>query len=379
LQERPGREFELGTLAAAGGVLYFHRSGAGVRLESLDDPLVPQEIAVLAPDPPLTCVDVAGTLLAGTSADGLALFSVADPTTPTLLGQLALDGDLQRCLLFDDLVVVLAEVAGQPGLVHVVDAGAPDSPQLIATFTVDPDEDGAAWRPSQLVGRGDQVLVLCRDPQTALPSTTRTMVIDLADPTAPTREFSAQDLDFWCYGPTEEHDREVVAAQRPARIGDRHVSFDGDQVTVFGYAGDPDTMTPQATWTAPGPVQRIAAVGNVLVVLSTHRLEVLTLSDSAPVAAPATTAGPAVRVAPNPFNPRTSFTFTMRAAGTVEVGIHDARGRRVRTLRASLPAGPASLVWEGTAQAGRALPSGTYLVEIRTPSGVQTTRCALIR
>ena len=87
----------------------------------------------------------------------------------------------------------------------------------------------------------------------------------------------------------------------------------------------------------------------------------------------------AARAVPNPFNPRTEITFSLERAGSVEVAVFDLRGREVRTLRTELPAGSASLTWNGRDDAGRTLPSGTYLLRVTTPGAVQTGRCALVR
>ncbi len=78
-------------------------------------------------------------------------------------------------------------------------------------------------------------------------------------------------------------------------------------------------------------------------------------------------------VAPNPFNPRTEVRFTLGKASDVILEIHDARGRRVRTIRAGvLTAGRHELLFDGTGSRGEALPSGVYLYRL-IAGGTQVT------
>lgn len=83
----------------------------------------------------------------------------------------------------------------------------------------------------------------------------------------------------------------------------------------------------------------------------------------ASVAAPAGDGRP--RNDPNPFNPRTELRFALAGPGEVEVLIHDARGLLVRRLSPGrLPAGPASVVWDGRTTGGQEAGSGVYLYRV---------------
>jgi serine protease len=78
---------------------------------------------------------------------------------------------------------------------------------------------------------------------------------------------------------------------------------------------------------------------------------------------------------PNPFNPRTTIDWEISRPGPVTVRIFDTRGRLVRVLldeESSLTSG--QLVWDGTGDQGRALSSGTYLVQVKDSSGQANTR-----
>lgn len=84
--------------------------------------------------------------------------------------------------------------------------------------------------------------------------------------------------------------------------------------------------------------------------------------------------------APNPFNPRTTISFRMPAAGNARLDIHDARGRLVRTLvDGSLDAGPHEVVWNGQDGTGRGCASGLYLLRLRAGGVEETGRVLLAR
>ncbi|MBK7673069.1 MAG: hypothetical protein IPJ24_17045 [bacterium] len=83
---------------------------------------------------------------------------------------------------------------------------------------------------------------------------------------------------------------------------------------------------------------------------------------------------------PNPFNPATTLRFTMPAAGPARLDVVDAQGRRVRSFVVpEAAAGPNELHWDGTDARGKPLPSGVYLLELRTGYGTSTSRATLLR
>jgi hypothetical protein len=78
---------------------------------------------------------------------------------------------------------------------------------------------------------------------------------------------------------------------------------------------------------------------------------------------------------PNPFNPSTELRFSLSAAGPVTLAIHDLAGRCLRRLLdgAERAAGEQGLRWDGRDDAGRALPSGIYLVRLEA-AGLSLSR-----
>jgi hypothetical protein len=83
---------------------------------------------------------------------------------------------------------------------------------------------------------------------------------------------------------------------------------------------------------------------------------------------------------PNPFNPRVTVAYTVPAAGSGELAVFAADGRRVATLLAGhLPAGPGRVVWQGRDDAGRAVPTGTYLCRLAVGGSVVSRKLLLLR
>jgi len=83
---------------------------------------------------------------------------------------------------------------------------------------------------------------------------------------------------------------------------------------------------------------------------------------------------------PNPFNPRTTLSFSTPTAGLTRLEIFDLRGRRVRSLvSGSLAAGPHERVWDGLDDAGLAVASGVYSARLTHPEGIRTQRLTLVR
>ena len=86
------------------------------------------------------------------------------------------------------------------------------------------------------------------------------------------------------------------------------------------------------------------------------------------------------RIAPNPFTTMTTITLEAPAGSKVDATIHDATGRRVRTLpaTASPAAGQVVLAWDGRDQEGRRLPSGVYFCRVKAGTGVIERRLVLL-
>lgn len=106
---------------------------------------------------------------------------------------------------------------------------------------------------------------------------------------------------------------------------------------------------------------------------SLHRIRATTI-DSSGGAAPA-----ALALAPNPFADRTTFELRLPSPRDVSVAIFDLSGRRVRRLFRG-EAGPVAILpWDGTDDAGRALPAGVYLARLEGQGIGATARVLRLR
>ncbi len=84
--------------------------------------------------------------------------------------------------------------------------------------------------------------------------------------------------------------------------------------------------------------------------------------------------------APNPFNPATAVEYYLPWRCAVRLVIHDAAGRTVAILADEVQeAGPHSVVWKGTDNAGRNVASGVYFCVLRAGKESLTRKMVLLR
>lgn len=82
---------------------------------------------------------------------------------------------------------------------------------------------------------------------------------------------------------------------------------------------------------------------------------------------------------PNPASHGTSFSFRIGRPEFVRLAVVDAGGRQVRTLQnAMMPAGDHTRAWDGLSEGGDRVAPGVYFINLRTSSGVRTTRVAVM-
>jgi PKD repeat protein len=71
--------------------------------------------------------------------------------------------------------------------------------------------------------------------------------------------------------------------------------------------------------------------------------------------------------APNPFNPQTKASWTLKSAGMTTVKIYSLEGRLVKTLHDGFsPAGTSEVYWNGLDNANRAVPTGVYFLSVQS-------------
>jgi len=85
-------------------------------------------------------------------------------------------------------------------------------------------------------------------------------------------------------------------------------------------------------------------------------------------------------VAPNPFNPGTTISFTVPSQQRVCIAVYDLAGRRLATLAdADFAVGDHGVRWDGSADDGRGLPSGVYLLRLESDRQAQSQVVSLVR
>ncbi len=83
---------------------------------------------------------------------------------------------------------------------------------------------------------------------------------------------------------------------------------------------------------------------------------------------------------PNPFNPITTIAFTLLNNSYVELEIYNSIGQHVNTLvKKRLAAGNYSYKWKGEDKRGQKMPSGIYIIQLKTEYVAQTRKMVLIR
>jgi len=83
---------------------------------------------------------------------------------------------------------------------------------------------------------------------------------------------------------------------------------------------------------------------------------------------------------PNPFNPKTTLSFTLAKAGHVLLQVYSLDGRRVATLvNEDMTPGLHAMQWTGLDDSGKSVSSGTYLVRLVAPDVSSSERITLLK
>jgi hypothetical protein len=84
---------------------------------------------------------------------------------------------------------------------------------------------------------------------------------------------------------------------------------------------------------------------------------------------------------PNPFNPRTTVSYTVPSRGEVTITVYDARGARVATLLSGEERTPGAyrVEWDGRTDAGAVASSGVYFARIEHGGATRTKKMVMLK
>jgi hypothetical protein len=142
---------------------------------------------------------------------------------------------------------------------------------------------------------------------------------------------------------------------------------------------NPVLLTGQATYDFVDPAPPIAPTAYWLQEVTTEGAELW----YGPAPLPAATVPGVLTLSqnqPNPFNPGTTFNYSLPEAGRVHLAIYDVRGSLLATLVATdQQAGHWSAAWNGLDRRGVAVPAGIYIARLETSIGVRTVKVTLAK
>lgn len=282
----------------------------------------------------LSRLELDGSLVGGSPNEELVGANIVDGTVVQRNAALAFDQRRKRVLVvWDELTLT--------------------GVSLVASRLVDPDQSPTAQPVVVVSSSSTNSLFVARDPVAVYSLPADRFVVAwsgsvFTNPNVGEKEISAADLApdgsvslgssaaISVTGPANESDYEAVTPTLAASQASESVlcawSSSADVPGAFGF------------WSQFLDVDALTAVS--------------TPEDRRPEAL-------ALRAAPNPFNPQTTISFALPRDGRTKITIHDARGKRVRTLvDASLDAGDHRRTWNGTDDGGRSVGSGVYFARI---------------
>ena len=83
---------------------------------------------------------------------------------------------------------------------------------------------------------------------------------------------------------------------------------------------------------------------------------------------------------PNPFNPKTTISYSLVQDTFINLTIYDLKGNKVKTLVNGMErSGNRYIQWDATNQQGHSVPTGTYLYKIETTNFSKTKKMVLLK
>ncbi|MBZ0266815.1 T9SS type A sorting domain-containing protein, partial [bacterium] len=288
---------------------------------------------------------VVGNHLLVVGHGAVSTLDISDPLDPLLLsttsfpeisdgGSIAVAGDV-------------AFVADWGSSVVLLDIADPVAPQLLAEIPV------PALR---LEARDDLLFAACY--------TNGLFIVDVSNPLTPVVLATVPEFDAWAVAAGEHF---LYTSGPCSRVGVIDITNPATPVVVGG-----------SNQIGGGTGMRVHDGGLYLAAggLAQMPLQTPPPGTAAP-AGPATFGGLSLEAPrPNPSRDRSTFAFSLPAAGPVRLGIFDVAGRLVHEVaRTNLPAGRHVMTWDGSGRRGVA-GAGVYFVRLEAGGEVRTRKVA---
>ncbi len=83
---------------------------------------------------------------------------------------------------------------------------------------------------------------------------------------------------------------------------------------------------------------------------------------------------------PNPFNPTTTISYSLKEPGPIEISVYNIKGQKVKVLVDEyVSAGNHGIAWDGTDKQGRPVSSGVYFYRMSTPDRTLVKKMTMVK
>jgi hypothetical protein len=179
--------------------------------------------------------------------------------------------------------------------------------------------------------------------------------------------YDFEDLDSWWLNPDTGEWEHSTYEYNGATVPVEHPNLAGNDAEHTSYASC--EQKGRATWWMMATLSgwsETTAVGDD------------GSADGTPPAAPYR--GFELSCHPNPFNPTTTITFSMKEPGRATLAVYDVTGALVRTLLDGyISGGTQSVRWNGTDESGAPVASGVYFSRVTADKKTSTKKVILLR
>ena len=284
------------------------------------------------------------------------MIDISNPESPQIVGSVDTPGDALGVAISGTHAYVTDWRSG----LQVIDITNPESPQIVGTVDTPSIAYGVAISDTHAyIADGFSGL----------------QVIDISNPES-SQIVGSVDTPSFAYGVAISGTHAYVADGSGLQVIDI-TNPESPQIV-----GSVDTPSHAGGVAISGTLACVADGSSGLQILPTQCDDTTGIGEDDLDPDPTDTPQPLVRLSvhPNPFNPRTTVSFSIDQPQNVELCIFDMTGKRIAVLAdRAFQAGTHSMSWQGRDLRGRAVASGTYLLRVITDGGVTSEKMMLVR